>query len=166
MTRASFSEVLDFANKVREAGGANPLDALMPAVPEDSSQCLIARNLNFNCTVRGAIGFELSESAWVMEADESVCRRIADALGLQFVVNDLGIHAVVLPEPIAQVAADFDAAMRIFGWLDDYIAIGLARPSPSDLDLLSEMWPYIDAATREAYKLAGDHITPEGKIVL
>lgn len=49
--RASLAEVLDFCNKVRASGGANPLDALMPAVPEDETQCLIARNLNFSCHV-------------------------------------------------------------------------------------------------------------------
>ncbi len=92
--RASFEELLDFANKVRAAGGGNPLDALMPAVPEDPSQCLIAKNLNFNCVVdggparhqhitEGAESYDKSGEAWYMQTDDRALRdRIADALDL------------------------------------------------------------------------------------
>jgi hypothetical protein len=49
---ATEAELLEFANKIREAGGANPLDALMPSTPSDSKACLIAQALNFSCVVR------------------------------------------------------------------------------------------------------------------
>lgn len=110
--RASLHEVLDFANKVRAAGGGNPIDALMPAVPQATQQCLIAKNLNFNCAVTGAEGYTgISENRWVMElTDKAVRDRIADALGLarRNLPRD-DVYAVVLPEKIGQVASDFDS---------------------------------------------------------
>ncbi len=106
--RATIAEVLDFANAVRKAGGGNPLDALMPAVPEDPTQCLIARNLNFNCEVNGAPG-SFAKGAWAMSVDDpEVAAKIAQALDLKG-----GEYHVVLPAAIGQVAADFDATESI-----------------------------------------------------
>lgn len=103
-TPPELQHVLEFANKVRNAGGANPIDALMPSVPEDSSACLIARNLNFSCDVE-PISFlragtdidnidpraHIHGDAWGMFVeDEDVLERIAEATGLPVV------HAPVL----------------------------------------------------------------------
>lgn len=99
--RASLQELLDFANKVRAAGGGNLLDALMPATPLDPQKCLIAKNLNFNCEVKnasiscilgGAIDEEVvrewlksntNDDYWGMFIDDKETRdKIADALNL------------------------------------------------------------------------------------
>jgi hypothetical protein len=146
-TRATLEQTLEFCNKVREAGGANPLDALMPGVPEDPDQCLIARNLNFSCRVmplaRQTHVFAPTEWMMVVE-DEDVRQRIATSLDLELTVayGDTGssldvsrreeFEAIVLPPEIGQVASDFDevATNREYG--DE------------------EFEPYIDAMWREA----------------
>lgn len=48
---ATADELMAFCNKVREAGGANVIDAFFPAYPEDAGACLIAQSLNFDCVV-------------------------------------------------------------------------------------------------------------------
>lgn len=99
--RATLPELKEFADKVRAAGGGNPLDALMPSVPANTSQCLIARNLNFNCKVYPASG----EDYWIMKVDdEATCNKIADALGLK----KHGPYSVILPNEIGAVARTFD----------------------------------------------------------
>lgn len=104
---ASFDEVLEFANAVREAGGANPIDALMPSEPQNSERCLIARNLNFSCEV------DCNDGAWTMAvADHEIRDRIASTLGLDLVgVNDGeydDYRDIELPTAIGNVAHDFD----------------------------------------------------------
>lgn len=123
--RASLVEVLDFANKVRAAGGGNPIDALMPAVPEATTECLIAKNLNFNCSVKGTEDYTaVGENRWVMElTDKAIRDRIADSLGLarrnyQPTWDDAR-YAVVLPEKIGQVAADFDSVYEAIALIVD-----------------------------------------------
>lgn len=121
--RATLEELQEFANKVREAGGGNPLDALMPAVPQDPKQCLIAKNLNFNCTVQPSstnYGDDYENpNAWLMILeDHGVRDSIADSLGLEktdYVRNewkdgykDVTYPAVKLPAKYARVAQDFD----------------------------------------------------------
>lgn len=49
--RLEIDQVLDVCNRVRKAGGAEPLAALMPGVPELERECLIAVNLNFDSMV-------------------------------------------------------------------------------------------------------------------
>jgi hypothetical protein len=110
--RASFDEVLNFCNAVREAGGANPLDALLPAVPSDSTSCLIARNLNFSCTVTPS-GDHYQAELWYMEIDDpQIVETIIDNVdGAEPFVDLNGrVYAtrVLLPPEIAQVAIEFD----------------------------------------------------------
>ena len=48
---ATEAELLEFANAVRTAGGANTLSALLPSFIGDSHACLIANALNFKCEI-------------------------------------------------------------------------------------------------------------------
>ena len=48
---ATEDELLAFCNRVRSAGGAEVLEALLPSDPNKSHTCLIANNLNFGCRV-------------------------------------------------------------------------------------------------------------------
>lgn len=110
--RASLDEVRDFANKVRKAGGGNPLHALVPAFPTDATKCLIAKNLNFNCIVSA------DDGNWYMGLDdEKIARKIAETLKLDLVFVDVPIWDTInlpwrisLPSGIGRVAEDFDKA--------------------------------------------------------
>jgi len=168
--RASFDELLEFANKVRAAGGGNPLDALMPAVPEDISQCLIAKNLNFNCAVNGGSG-----GGWVMHLeDEATARKIADELGLPYRTdvyesyedeNGYEVqlrHGVELPEAIGNVATDFDMSLNIASEISHY---GPGSVDADEIQLLRDMAPYIEASEVEARELASI-VHPDGSITI
>lgn len=121
--RASIDEVLAFANAVREAGGANPLDALVPGIPDKENACLIARNLNFSCSVFPAwaatdkqsffnsrLVYEDGEVVWHMHIDdEAVIDTISERLGLPVDVDQKGNRVLRLPRKIGRVARAFDA---------------------------------------------------------
>lgn len=187
--RASLDELKEFANKVRAAGGGNPLDALMPSVPEDGSQCLIAKNLNFNCAVYG-LDSDTEErsdggSHWHMVVESKDLRdQIADTLGLAKVDHEeyLGWDAktkeekyemkygIRLPEEIGEVAAEFDRAMSIIKsrWNPktlDYEYSTTENASVEELERLKEFWPYIDESEKEAYANA-TFVNPDGTIVI
>lgn len=48
---ATEEELLEFANSVRMAGGADIIGALLPSTPRAPGSCLIANALNFSCEV-------------------------------------------------------------------------------------------------------------------
>lgn len=181
--RASFAELLAFANKVREAGGGNPLDALMPAVPEDASQCLIAKNLNFNCRVHSGPSRddEILEGAydprepWCMVTDDKDLRdRIAAALDLPILTwSDELMHsaprkthyAVILPDNIGQIAAEFDAWSSVLWWDDEKVWHLAEDADAEEKQRIKDFWPYIDASVKEAYANAS-FVNEKGEIVL
>ncbi len=162
--RASFENTLEFCNKVREALGGTgaTIDALMPAIPNDPNQCLIAKNLNFNCRVH------CEDYQWQMHFDtEEQAVAVRRALGL---AKGAGERSVVLPKTIGQVAKEFDAVWEDVGseidgawqewhfeklngeftetfkeFVQNYYSL-----SKRQLDLLKEWWPYIDASISEA----------------
>jgi hypothetical protein len=151
--RATLEELLEFANKVRAAGGGKPLQALMPSVPQDPETCLIARNLNFECSVDDSgshyfspqqkenAGYEWTSSkdvAWTMHvANGETAEKIGESLSLDYITDYDEDHGwedgfILLPARIGAVAQAFD------NWMDD--------PDPE-----SEFVPYIEESTREAY---------------
>lgn len=69
---AEENEVLEFVNKIRIAGGADVIDALFPSVKSDAQACLIARALNFNCSVNGA-SFS-TRAQWIKEYPDFIDR--------------------------------------------------------------------------------------------
>lgn len=168
--RATFEELLEFANKVREAGGGNPLDALMPAVPSSSSRCLIAKNLNFNCTV-GSVQAKSSDH-WVMAVTTKEIRdKIADALNLETIdtvdwgykyglpddpdgsYNKIDVYGVILPDNIGQVAAEFDswnhALTGRYNDHLDYIVRVNEHASDGEIQRLKDFAPYLEASVKE-----------------
>lgn len=187
--RATFDQLLAFANKVREAGGGNPLDALMPSVPQDASQCLIARNLNFNCEVSGAD----RDGRWYMNIeDPATVEAIAEKLDLEIRYGHQWIEgqytevarSLLLPVEIGNVARDFDEAQEIYRGLQDRAdEIAYDRTNEwgnaskedyqrafNDLDEeskqhLREFTPYIEASEHEAYSLA-TIVNDDGSIVV
>lgn len=182
--RATLDELLDFANKVREAGGGNPIDALMPAVPEDSHQCLIARNLNFNCQVGGEGPADRDDDSWWMTLDSPETRdKIAEALGLESADWDLTsweypsdvnqdaieVHTrkygVLLPERIAEVAIEFDRWYEALEYYGDGKAMVLSpEATPEAIERLKEFWPFIEESVKEARSLA--IVNERGELIL
>ncbi len=182
---ASPAEVLEFANKVRAAGGGNPLDALMPAVPADPHACLIARNLNFDCYV-DANG---SGGEWVMWVDDPEVRdKIASALNLKKTNGDEHLYGVILPATIGRVADSFDKIEKVFLTEIEYSrddeayysceedwgniknfnlkkAVEDIVPTQRERRILMEILPLIEAAENEARDLA-TVVNPDGSIVL
>lgn len=177
--RASNKKIQNFCNKVRKAGGGNPLDALMPAVPQDSSRCLIARNLNFNCEVDTN-----DEGQWQMYvSDTETATKIAKALKLKV---DYYNH-IVLPPEIGQAAADFDELSTLVSQLNhsemelegklwfqrDKKPTGKERANiqarirrlKKKIRELDDLWPLIEESEREAYANAS-FVNDKGELVL
>lgn len=141
---ASNEELIEFCNKVREAGGGKPLDALLPGIPMDSKACLIANNLNFHCQVGGCVGDGVtpadqnliskvaSEEGWFMSVTDRTTRdKIAAALDLKTCDSIEEEYdwdkqktvrtewfSVLLPKKIGNVAHNFDESCEAF--VSDY----------------------------------------------
>lgn len=140
---ATLSELKTFANRVRKAGGGNPLDALMPAVPEDSEQCLIAKNLNFNCNVNSVDVVLNGDTVnrWCMSLhDEELANQIGEAVNCPVVADRdsewaypngrpgyvyTDVYRIVLPLEIGAVADQFDTTYEVLrevnASLEDFI---------------------------------------------
>lgn len=130
---ATHEELLEYANRVRELGGADTLDALLPSKPVDAKACLIAQAVNFESSVVPDDSFHESGSQrWYMvpwrgndaQSDE-LARELAEKLdaetGVVNVLNGKQIQGpygpisdrservgVLLPEEIGNAAMAFD----------------------------------------------------------
>lgn len=145
--RISLEELHRIANKVRAAGGGNPIDALMPAVPEEPTMCLIAKNLNFNCVVSGFDDFEIRDflkmdsggpTVWYMGVPtRELGRKISRALGWKLIDTEKLVRPyrwgakadgvsrwkLVLPPEIGRLAADFDRAGTILTSVEYWVSV-------------------------------------------
>lgn len=122
------AELMEFANKVRQAGGANIIDAFMPSEPEQPTACLIANALNFSCSVVPA-GEQKSNGEhdhWYMALPKNMsikkAQTIADAVNCRLYTHSgrYGVieRRIVLPRLIGNAAHAFDSATR--GWVTKY----------------------------------------------
>lgn len=122
--RASLDELLEFANKVRVAGGGEILEKLMPGVAANGAACLIARNLNFHSAVLP----QSDGSYWGMYVtDEKIRNKIVQELNLEIIPNRtvwsdqidifhkygddesmIEVYGIRLPDEIGKVAHAFD----------------------------------------------------------
>lgn len=132
MEIATEAELLAFANKVREAGGADVLNALLPSRPGRATKCLIARALNFECSVfgwtpvddRNNTEWASGDSKWIMlphrgspEQCDELARELSKKLKLRLVRNEASPtrrdqgwdYALLLPKHIGNAAAAFDS---------------------------------------------------------
>lgn len=109
---AEEGEVLAFANKLREAGDADPIGALMPSTPGNSQACLIANALNFQSQVTllyesfpsYGVNNGGDEGSWIMafpeNMDEDRIREIAEAVGCETItVWKAGNSAAYINKP-------------------------------------------------------------------
>lgn len=124
---ATEQELLDFCNRVREAGGTTILDELLPSRPGNAGECLIANALNFGCKVWPDEILEDNLKAgvvrwkWFMYLPGNLSaeqrRAIAEAVGNELVpAGQSGDEKVELPTEIGNAAHAFDkgAAFRDF----------------------------------------------------
>lgn len=177
MERATLEELKEFANKVREAGGGNPIDALMPAIPTDTSECLIAKNLNFNCTV-GAVGGD--DGSWWMAVDtEEIRDKIAKSLNLEkanymyypeYGGGGYEVYAVRLSDEIGQIASDFDEwdhaiIERFDPKLQEYRHVIRQDTSERCIQNLKDFWPYVDESIKESLDNA-DFVNDKGELII
>jgi hypothetical protein len=122
---ATVGEVLEFVNRVREAGGADTIEALPLAVPKNPRQCLLARALNFECEVRSLSRYDDGAACWHMclpykTRDE--IKALAEAAGLETYEEYIGADlSIVLPREIGNVARAFDKGE---GWTYGYVVAG------------------------------------------
>lgn len=150
--RCSLEELREFCNTVRKAGAANPLDAILEAVPEEAEECLIARNLNFSCEVNGAdlssseledakaiLGEDFGdENPWAMRVEsKELAENIANAIGSAYFGNDDdGFYQIILPEKIGNFAFNFDTTYQNL----PYALLGIDEDGYVDEELI----PLID----------------------
>lgn len=104
---ATEEELLEFCNKVRQAGGANVLEALLPSVQQSSYSCLIANALNFGCSVSPYMN-----GIWLMRFPENISasqrKAISEATGLDVRPGVGKSWVMELPEHIGNAAKAFD----------------------------------------------------------
>lgn len=125
---ATEEELLAFANKLRAAGHAEPLESLMPSTPGNSSSCLIANACNFSSAVRPSAlashGIDYRESSdsrefpcWLLSFPRNMglprAQAVADAvdLPLRTAMDWDGTDAyyyIILPREIGNAAHAFD----------------------------------------------------------
>ena len=119
---ATEEEVLDFANRVREAGGANALEALLPSEPGNPESCLIANALNFGCSVDavGASEEHDGESEWVMFLPANMPDEAREKIAATTGCTLDGNGNLELPRLIGNAAHAFDWHYRHSGWVNWY----------------------------------------------
>jgi hypothetical protein len=116
---ATEKELLDFANAVRKAGGANVLEALLPSRVGNSEKCLIATALNFGCSIDAAgDGYSDGVWKWHMEfpdnmTNERIKEIVEQVPGARlarspFAEKGEQRYAMLLPKHIGNAARAFD----------------------------------------------------------
>lgn len=126
------AELLEIANKIRAAGGGDPLEAFFPSYQGDENQCLIANALNFGCKVqpmptrvnykafdkRIPTTWDDHTSKWVMEVPTAkLAKKLADALGWEVVDKPFCRNLIILPKEVGNTALAFDEGR---GWTKKY----------------------------------------------
>jgi hypothetical protein len=119
---ATPAEIFDFCNRVRELGGGELLEALIPGRPGYAGSCLIARNLNFSCDVARCDAEEWETSTgeglrgqyqWSMYVDNrQTAVRVAEGMGLEWRLTrefSYPVYEIRLPLHIGNAAFAFDA---------------------------------------------------------
>lgn len=114
---ATEEELLEFANKLREVGGAEPLEALLPSNPAHSQDCLIANAVNFGITVDSFGGNATCDPdgslLWILDLPYNMAperrKEIAVALGLKETYGSYDYISLRLPKEIGNAAHAFDS---------------------------------------------------------
>src|SRR5438445_752835 len=106
MPMLSPSKLLGRCNEIRRAGGAEELDQLLPGHPSQSNKCLIATNLNFECSINGVS--EQATGAIISSRDIRLVEA-AKALNLKTYRESVGEKFIYhLPKELRDSALAFD----------------------------------------------------------
>lgn len=117
---ATEEELLAFANKVREAGGANVLEALLPSKPGNPNTCLIANALNFSCSICPMdehFDTYPHEGRWQMvlpeNTDHDQIAKLHEVIGGDLIGSGTAYDrfAITLPREIGNAANAFDYSL-------------------------------------------------------
>jgi hypothetical protein len=117
---ADEDELLEFANLVRSAGGADPIPALLLSNPGDAKTCLLASALNFHSEVWPEEELGSGEFRWIMRIRDNteLAKRIASAVGVElnrqvkyadYANNIIVTDSFDLPQHIGNAAHAFDS---------------------------------------------------------
>lgn len=120
----SQEQVLEFCNKIRKAGGADVLPSLLPGIPMNSNGCLIANNLNFDCSI-GPSGISNDFGNWVMtiEGDRhiEISNKISEELNMPIACREDSDFSqsttLKLPYELGEIAYQFD---KTWETIDNY----------------------------------------------
>jgi hypothetical protein len=182
--RAGPDEILKFVNKVRDIGQADILDALLPSVPQDSQSCLIARNMNFQCTVspdegltRSNLHDEVKDKNHYHKGEKVWTVTIPDLLRGEEIVEALDFDEVTTIQPDSDgTIADYwegtdleDAcpeeqrieygkdrdSLSAYGLVEFILPARLARAAAAFDEGLDEGYDHIDAADLAKYVEGG-----------
>lgn len=131
---ATEAELLEFANKVRLAGGGEVISALLPSEKSAPNACLIANALNFDSEVNVKDGeLRNSDNSWTWQmrftgVADAKAEAIAVAVGNELRRSLGGWFAVTLPGHIGNAAHAFDEGLAFTQYVettkddeDDYI---------------------------------------------
>jgi hypothetical protein len=124
---ATEEELIEFANKVRTAGGADVIDALLPSTQTEPAMCLIANALNFSSHISPLEGANSLDHrygpeyryVWAMhlpfDMADSIALAISEAAGVAlvrvFFDGDLCTALAPLPPHIGNAADAFDEGL-------------------------------------------------------
>lgn len=123
-------ELLDIANKIRAAGGAEALEAFFPSDIGQEKSCLIANALNFGCKVSGFFPKIVQDGnimfrpaydgdpAWTMQVPTAkLAKQLAAELGWEVINVPSYRNFIILPQKVGNTAAAFDERK---GWTKKY----------------------------------------------
>jgi hypothetical protein len=114
---ATEAELLDFCNKMRAAGDADPIGSLLPSSPGNAYECLVANACNFNSTVRpsGVRDEDTGALNWIMyfpyNMETEHVERIAASVGCETSTHEYNGTTMRLPEHIGNAAHAFDLGL-------------------------------------------------------
>jgi hypothetical protein len=117
-------ELLNFANRLRVAGAADPIEALMPSTAGAADACLIANTLNFGSLVTPQHELVTGEYLyWLLELPVNLSAEVRNKLAAitnHGIVYGGGVYdsGLRLPRLIGNAAHAFDVAED--GWTVKY----------------------------------------------
>lgn len=129
--RCSVNELRDFANKLREIGGADVITELLPSNAGNADSCLIANALNFDSKVGPSKWFAGNvadhvdangHSIWYIQfANEELANKVSEGMAMpvlhirtDYEGNKIYRHSLlVLPYKIYAAAFAFDSRLDV-----------------------------------------------------
>lgn len=120
------SDLFKFCNQIRKAGGGDELVKLEPGVQSQPKSCLIAKNLNFDCSVVPYDDLRTTINWFMVVEDKSTADKLTSFLGKydeQYIGTSIHRYKFSLPEWVGELARKFDSRQ-----LPSELYIGIEKP--------------------------------------